>query len=83
MEQTKKIQISSGPIWKWTKTTKAQQFIQQAEEKESKPKVILPEFYQEYASVFDKETSEWMPSQKSWDHAIDLKEDFIPQNTEI
>lgn len=70
-------------VWIQTKKSISQELAQQAKEKESKPKATLPEFYQEYASVFDKNTSERMPSRRPWDHAIDLKEDFIPKDSKI
>jgi hypothetical protein len=46
---------------------------------EEKPKVELPEVYAEFRKVFEKEASERMPEHKAWDHAIDLKTDFIPK----
>lgn len=43
--------------WIQANQTKAQEFAQLAEEKDEKPKTLLPEFYKKYASVFDKDTS--------------------------
>lgn len=83
LEKDEDLYTEEDTTWIRTKTTKAQEFAKQAEEREAKPKVTLPEFYQEYASVFDKKTSERMPTRKPWDHAIDLKEDFIPKDTKI
>lgn len=44
--------------WIQANQTKAQEFAQLAEEKDEKPKTLLPEFYKKYASVFDKDTLE-------------------------
>jgi len=48
-----------------------------------KAKVELPEVYAEYRTVFEKEASERMPEHKAWDHAIDLKPDFIPKDCKV
>jgi len=48
-----------------------------------KAKVELPEVYAEYGMVFEKEASEPMPEHKPWDHAIDLKSDFIPKDCKV
>ena len=37
---------------------------------------LVPHKYWEYLDVFSKSKSEHMPLRKSWDHGIDLKEDF-------
>jgi len=50
---------------------------------DDKAKVKLPEVYAEYRTVFEKEASERMPERKAWDHAIDLKTDFIPKDCKI
>lgn len=54
------------PIWIQTKSTFSQELAQEAAEKDQKPKTVLPEYYQEYASVFDKATSERMPTRRPW-----------------
>ena len=33
--------------------------------------------------VFEKKDSERMPTRKTWDHAIDLKEGFMPKKGKI
>ena len=33
--------------------------------------------------VFDKTTAEHFPESRSWDHAIDLKDDFIPKDCKV
>jgi hypothetical protein len=39
--------------------------------------------YHHYLSVFDKKEANRFPSSKPWDHAIDLKDDFIPKDCKI
>lgn len=45
-------------VWIRTKKSISQELAHQAEEKETKPKTVLPDFYKDYASVFDKHTLE-------------------------
>jgi hypothetical protein len=50
---------------------------------DEKAKTELPEVYAEFRKVFEKEASERMPEHKAWDHAIDLKPDFIPKDCKV
>jgi len=50
---------------------------------DDKAKVELPEVYAEYRMVFEKEASGRMPEHKPWDHAIDLKPNFIPKDCKV
>ena len=44
-----------------------------------KPKDLVPKAYRKYLKVFSKKESEHMPIRKPWDHAIDMKDTFIPK----
>jgi hypothetical protein len=44
---------------------------------------LIPKHYHEFLLVFDKNQSECMPSRKQWDHAIDLKPSFKPQDSKM
>jgi len=44
--------------------------------------MVLQKFHK-WLKVFRKEESERMPMRKPWDHAINLKEDFIPKKGRI
>jgi hypothetical protein len=44
---------------------------------------LLLNAYHEYKSVFEKEASERFPESRPWDHAIDLKPDFIPKDCKV
>ena len=44
--------------------------------------MILAKFHK-WIHVFGKKTSEWMPTRKLWDHAIDMKEEFVPRKGKV
>lgn len=39
----------------------------------------LPAYLKDFVKAFSKDTAARLPTQKAWDHAIDLKPDFKPQ----
>src|SRR5271156_1836444 len=55
-----------------------------AEKKETKmlEEMVPPELL-EYKSVFDEVEASRFPESRPWDHAIDLKDDFIPKDCPI
>ena len=44
---------------------------------------LVPDKFHRWIKVFGKKQSERMPSQKVWDHAIDLKEGFMPRKRKV
>jgi len=68
-------------VWIKAKTSISQELVHKTID--DKAKVELPEVYAKYRTVFKKEASERMPEHKPWDHAIDLKPDFIPKDCKI
>jgi len=40
-------------------------------------------WFHKYLKVFEKKDSEGIPTRKAWDHAIDLKEGFVPKKGKI
>ena len=44
---------------------------------------IVPRQFHKYLKVFEKKDSERMPMRKIWNHAIDLKEEFVPKKDKI
>jgi len=44
---------------------------------------IVPKHFHKWKKVFRKVESERMPMRKPWDHAIDLREDFVPRKERI
>jgi len=62
------------------------------EEKENKEKDLIelrateemvPRRFYKYLKVFEKKDSERIPTRKTWDHAIDLRERFVPKKGKI
>ena len=44
-----------------------------------KVRKIVPQRFHKWLKVFEKVESERMPVRKPWDHAINLREDFVPR----
>jgi len=44
---------------------------------------MVPQRFHKYLKVFEKKDSERMPTRKAWDHAIDLREEFVPKKGKI
>ena len=44
--------------------------------------MVLAKFHK-WIHVFGKKASEWMPTRKLWDHAIDMKEEFVPRKGKV
>ena len=44
---------------------------------------MVPRRFHKYLKVFEKKKSERMPTRKTWDHAIDLREGFMPKKGKI
>jgi len=73
--------LENEEIWIQAKTSISQGLAHQ--HIDDKAKVELPEVYAKYRTVFEKEASERMLERKPWDHAIDLKTNFIPKDCKI
>jgi len=50
---------------------------------EAEAKKLVLEKFHEWIKVFGKKQSEKMPTRKLWDHAIDMKEGFIPRKGKV
>ena len=50
---------------------------------EAEAKKLFPEKFHKWIKVFDKKKSEQMPTRKIWDHAIDIKEGFVPRKEKV
>ena len=44
---------------------------------------MVSRWFHKYLKVFEKKDSERMPMRKAWDHAIDLREGFVPKKGNI
>jgi len=55
----------------------------EAAKSEVEAKKLVPEKFHEWIKVFGKKQLERMPTRKIWDHAIDVREEFIPRKEKI
>ncbi|GBE80324.1 hypothetical protein SCP_0300390 [Sparassis crispa] len=68
---------------------KSQELAQQAHKEASaadKPKTIeelVPDYLHNLKSVFEKKAAERFPETRPWDHAIDLKPEFVPHDCKV
>jgi len=46
-------------------------------------KKLVPEKFHKWIKIFGKKQLERMPTRKIWDHAIDIKEGFIPKKRKV
>ena len=46
-------------------------------------KKLVPERFHKWIKVFGKKQSERMPTRNLWDHAIDVKERFVPRKRKV
>jgi len=53
------------------------------DEDEETLKKLVPKRFWKWKKVFGKRESERMPVQKAWDHAIELKEGFMPRKGKV
>jgi len=56
---------------------------EEAAKSEAEAKKLVPEKFHEWIKVFGKKQSERMPTRKLWDHAIDVKEGFVPRKGKV
>ena len=50
---------------------------------EAEARKLVPEKFHKWIKVFGKKQSERMPTRKLWDHAIDVKEGFMPRKGKV
>jgi len=50
---------------------------------EAEAKKLVPEKFHKWIKVFGKKQSERMPMRKVWDHAIEIKEGFVPRKGKV
>ena len=56
---------------------------EKAAKSEADAKKLVPEKFHKWIKVFGKKQSERMPTRKLWDHAIDMKEGFVPRKGKV
>ena len=74
----------SRDLWVRAKTSISQKPEHQSimETKKSLEELI-PEQYRKFQKVFEKAASERFPDERPWDHAIDIKPDFVPKDCKV
>jgi len=56
---------------------------EEAARSEEEAKKMVPEKFHQWIKVFRKKQSERMPTRKLWDHAIEVKEGFVPRKGKV
>ena len=56
---------------------------EEAIKSEAEAKKLVPEKFHEWIKVFGKKQLEKMLMRKAWDHAIDVKEGFVPRKGKV
>ena len=56
---------------------------EEAAKSEAEVRKLVPEKFHRWIKVFGKKQSERMPTRKLWDHAIDVKEGFVPRKGKV
>ena len=62
---------------RWTMEEKERK--KEIEEDHRKVEELVPRCFHKWKRVFGKVKSKRMPIRKPWDHAIDLRKDFVPR----
>ena len=72
-------------LWINMKTNVSQKLAihETVDKKEKTVEEMVPPELLDYKDVFDKVTAERFPESRPWDHAIDLKEDFVPLDCKV
>ncbi|ESK84320.1 reverse transcriptase-rnase h-integrase [Moniliophthora roreri MCA 2997] len=65
------------------KTTASQELPHQKEETKKSIDELIPSYLQRYRHWFEKRKSEHFPPFRAYDHAIELKPDFVPRDCKL
>jgi len=66
---------------RWTMKERGKR--EEIKEDHRKVEKLVPQCFHKWKKVFGKVESEKMPARKPWDHAINLKENFVPRKERI
>jgi len=70
------------PIYRRKKEKEKNKEVRKIEEKKMVEELVLRKFWK-WKKVFGKVKSERIPVQKAWNHAIELKEGFMPKKEKV
>ncbi|ESK81230.1 reverse transcriptase-rnase h-integrase [Moniliophthora roreri MCA 2997] len=65
------------------KITASQELAHQQQEVKKEIDELIPSYLQGYQDRFEKKKAKRFPLSRSYDHAVELKQDFIPQNCKL
>jgi len=85
-EEKKKRKMKKGKTMEVKKIAEEWEIWEEEEEaarSEAEAKKLVSERFHEWIKVFGKKQSERMPTRKVWDHAIDVKEGFVPKKGKV
>ena len=85
-EKEKKKKQKKGKIAEIRKVAEEWEIWEEEEEVaklEAEAKKLVLENFHKWIKVFGKKQSERMPTRKLWDHAIDVKEGFVPRKGKV
>ena len=85
-EEKEKRKMKKGKMMEVKKIAEEWEIWDEEEEaarSEVEAKKLVPERFHEWIKVFRKKQSERMPTRKVWDHAIDVKEGFVPKKGKV
>jgi len=85
-EKEKKKKLKKGKTVEVRKVVEEWEIWNEEEEvakSEEEAKKLVPEKFHRWIKVFGKKQSERMPTRKLWDHAIDVKEGFMPRKGKV
>ena len=81
MVKQREAKVEDRKDLRWTMEDKERE--EEAIEDRWKVKDMVPKRFHRWLKVFRKQESERMPVRKTWDHAIDLQEEFVPKKGRI
>jgi len=79
--EQREAKVKDGKDLRWTMEDRERQ--EEAMEDRRKVENMVLKRFHKWLKVFRKQESEQMPVRKTWDHAIDLQEEFVPRKGRI
>jgi len=79
--EQRKAKVEDGKDLRWTMDDRERE--EEAREDRRKVEDMVPKRFYKWLKVFGKQESKRMPVHKTWDHAIDLQEKFVPRKGRI
>jgi len=81
MTKQREAKVEDGKDLRWTMEDRERE--EETIEDKRKVEDMVPKRFHRWLKVLGKQESEWMPVHKTWGHAIDLQEEFVPKKGRI